>query len=176
MSSTRPTLVMCTAWCSYPPPAKVRLALLKKTSFSLLGAAMRLSRCVWLECATIPLEPGEDIVPLGLEVLAQRAGAPHYYRVHPRRRSLPRYARGSPVCRLPGRIRTRVGYADQDVHSDDHCPGGELSRHVIFCRCLSACVECGHPVAFYPRIRPLCLLRQWASQCDLSCSYYQHVY
>jgi hypothetical protein len=71
-------------------------------------------------------------VPLGLEVLAQRAGAPHYHRVHPRRRSLPRHAGGYPICRLPGRIRTRVGYADQDVHSDDHCPGGERSLALSF--------------------------------------------
>lgn len=61
MSSTRHTLVIFTAWYSYPPPAKARRALHKRTSFSLLGAAMRPSRCVWLECAASLLERGEHI-------------------------------------------------------------------------------------------------------------------
>jgi hypothetical protein len=73
-------------------------------------------------------------VALGLEVLSQRAGAPHYHRVYSRRRSLPRRAGGYPICRLPGRVRARLGHADKDVHSDDHCPGGESFLVFFFFR------------------------------------------
>lgn len=120
---------MCTAWYLYPPHAKARPAPHRKTSFSLLGAAMRLSRCVSLECAPITLER-ERIS--GLEVLAQRDRAPHYHRVHPWCRSLPRHAGGSTICGLPGRIRTCLGHADQDVHSYHHRSGGERSPSCRF--------------------------------------------
>ncbi len=61
MSSTRRIMAMCTVWYSYLPPAKARPARHRKTSSSLLGAEMRLSRCVWFECTFDPLEHGEDI-------------------------------------------------------------------------------------------------------------------
>jgi len=63
----------------------------------------------------------------GLEVLAQRARAPYYHRVHSWRRSIPRHAGGSIICGLPGRIRSRLGHANQDVRSHDHRSGGERS-------------------------------------------------
>jgi di- and tripeptidase len=41
--------------------------------------------------------------------------------------------------------------------------------HYHFGRCAHLrCVECGHSIALYPRIGPLRLLRQWASQSDSS--------
>lgn len=69
---------------------------------------------------------------LGLEMLAQRAGAYHYHRMHSRRRSLSRHEGGYLVCWLPGRIRTRLGHADQNIHSDDHCSGGERFLAIFF--------------------------------------------
>ena len=74
---------------------------------------------------------------LGLEMLAQQARAPHYYRVHSWRRPLPGHAGGSTICGLPGRIRTRLGHADQDVHSNDHRSGGwrSLARRFFLSMC-----------------------------------------
>ena len=67
------------------------------------------------------------VLYLGLEVFSRRLEAPQYHRVHPRRRPLPCRARGYFIRRLPGRIRSCLGPADQHVYSDDHSKGGELS-------------------------------------------------